>query len=121
MASNPEKNPPAVETFEEALVLLEQIVTELEAGQISLAEGLARYEHGVKLLKRCYQLLEQAERRIELLNRVDSEGNAHSEPFDDSALSLEEKARGRDRARTRGATKNLPESTGEIDESRRLF
>jgi len=90
-------------TFEEALAQLDAIVQELEDGQIGLAEGLTRYEHGVKLLRHCYQLLERAERRIELLNRVESDGQVRSEPFDDGAISLEEKAETRSRRRSQGA------------------
>ena len=40
---------PEVPTFEEALERLESIVVDLEEGEIGLAEGLARYEQGVKL------------------------------------------------------------------------
>jgi exodeoxyribonuclease VII small subunit len=108
-------------SFEEALAELEIIVQQLEEGQIPLAEGLARYEQGVKLLKQCYQLLEHAERRIELLNRVDHEGNAHSEPFDDGAISLEEKAQSRGRRRSRPAETNQQSSEDDIDGPRRLF
>ncbi len=90
-----------VPTFEEALAELETIVAELEEGQTPLADSLARYERGVRLLRECYQLLERAERRIELLNHVDSDGQAHSEPFDDQALSLDEKVSARSRRRSR--------------------
>lgn len=108
-------------TFEQALEELDTIVRELEEGKIPLAEGLARYEVAVKLLARCYQLLEHVERRIEVLNRVDSAGNPSSEPFDDCDLSLEEKAqtRGRRRARPSAAEQQLRDD--EIDGPGRLF
>jgi exodeoxyribonuclease VII small subunit len=108
-------------SFEDALLRLEEIVEALEEGQISLAESLSRYEEGIKLLKQCYQSLSQAERRIELLNRVDSAGKAQSEPFDDSALSLEEKAQSRSRRRSRSADSSAANQPDEIDESGRLF
>ena len=54
-------------SFEQALSSLETIVHDLEAGRLSLADSLARYEEGIKLLKQCYAQLEQAERKIELL------------------------------------------------------
>jgi exodeoxyribonuclease VII small subunit len=108
-------------SFEEALAELEIIVQELEEGKIPLAQGLARYEAGVKLLKQCYLLLEQAERRIELLNHVDPDGNAHGEPFEDGALSLEEKAQSRGRRRSRPAETNPQSSEDDIDGPRRLF
>ena len=108
-------------TFEEALAQLEIIVSELEEGQVPLAEGLSRYEQGIKLLRQCYQQLEQVQRRIEVLNRVDSAGGAQCEPFDDRALSLEEKAASRGKRRTRGADFQAPSSEDEIDGPRRLF
>jgi exodeoxyribonuclease VII small subunit len=119
-ATNVPELPGGQPSFEEALAQLEAIVRQLEDGQIPLAESLARYEHGVKLLKRCYGLLEDAERRIELLNHVDPDGRAHSEPFSDEALSLDEKAQARARRRSRAA-ENEPCSNEDVDSSRRLF
>ena len=117
-ASAPEKP-----TFEEALSQLDAIVQELEEGQIGLAQGLTRYEEGVKLLKQCYQLLEHAQRRIELLSRVDPDGRVHSEPFDEGVLSLEEKAqtRGRRRSSEKNRDPNDLPAQDEIDETGRLF
>ena len=69
--------------FEDSLAELEQIVQALEGGQIGLADALARYEQGAKLLKECYKLLAAAERRIEILSGVDSEGNAIVEELDE--------------------------------------
>ncbi len=117
----PTPDPPS---FEEALAMLEIIVQELEDGQIGLAQGLTRYEEGVELLRQCYQLLEHAERRIELLSRVDANGNAATEPFDDGALSLEEKAqapRSRRRSRSPADPTISPSAEDEIDGPGRLF
>lgn len=110
-------------TFEEALARLEAIVCALEEGQVPLAESLARYEEGIKLLKQCYQSLSEAERRIELLSRVDSDGQALSEPFDEAAQSLEEKAQSRSRRRSRPAEApaEAPADDDEIDGPGRLF
>jgi exodeoxyribonuclease VII small subunit len=77
-------------SFEQALTALEQIVRDLEEGRLGLAESLARYEEGVKLLKQCHGLLEHAERHIELLTGVDAVGNPVTEPFDDRATLAEE-------------------------------
>ncbi|MEX0978651.1 MAG: exodeoxyribonuclease VII small subunit [Pirellulales bacterium] len=118
------KDAPAVPDpagFEEALSRLEAIVQALEEGQVPLADALARYEEGIKLLKACYQTLEHAERRIEVLNRVDQQGRADSEPFDDSALSLDQKAQSRSRRRSRAADSSSASEQNEIDESGRLF
>src|SRR5690349_9495693 len=87
-------------TFEQALEMLQAIVLDLEEGQIGLADSLARYELGVKLLRQCYSQLERAERRIELLSSIDLQGSAKTEIFDDEAISLDEKAKSRNRRRS---------------------
>lgn len=72
-------------SFEEAMQRLEEIVGQLEAGQLGLEQALARYEEGVKLLRRCYELLQHAERRIELLTGVDATGKPLTTPLDAAA------------------------------------
>ncbi len=128
MTDKPPKSPPELEesspqrpSFEEALLELEAIVQQLEEGSIGLAEGLARYEQGVTLLKQCYQLLQQAQNRIELLNRVDSDGNIHSEPFDEGSPSLEQKAQTRSRRRSRAPEASPPSDPDAMDGPGRLF
>lgn len=98
-------------SFEEALNGLEQIVRRLEGDEIGLNDALASYEEGVKLLRHCYQLLEGAERKIELLSGVDADGNPVCAPFDDTALSLDEKAQRRSRRRT-SAPSETPKNGG---------
>lgn len=71
--------------FEDALERLEKIVHELEEGEIGLEESLKRYEDGVKLLRQCYAILQNAQRRIELLTGVDENGQPITEPFDATA------------------------------------
>ncbi|MGI5819435.1 MAG: exodeoxyribonuclease VII small subunit [Armatimonadota bacterium] len=63
--------------FEEALAELEQIVEELEGGQVELERMLDRFERAMALRKHCAALLSEAETRIEQL--VDEEGT--TEPF----------------------------------------
>ncbi len=118
---NPDPTPSPEPTFEQALERLQIIVQDLEEGQTGLAEGLARYEEGVKLLGKCYQLLEGAQRRIELLNRVDPDGNEECEPFDQSDEPLEEKAQKRSRRRSRRAEPEAGPAKDEIDGPGRLF
>lgn len=86
-------------TFEHSLTELEAIVHDLEEGQLGLAEALARYEQGVKHLKHCYQLLQQAERKIELLTGVTDGGTPITEPFTDATEPLAESAGRRRRAK----------------------
>ncbi len=56
------------ENFESAIGELETIVRTLEGGDLSLEQSLALYERGVALSRFCHTRLEDAERRIELLN-----------------------------------------------------
>ena len=77
--------------FEQSIERLEEIVQRLEDGSLGLNESLAQYEEGVKLLRRSYDALRHAERRIELLSGLDAEGNPLSRPFDDTATLAAEK------------------------------
>ncbi len=52
-------------SFEEALARLEEIVEELESGQMSLEDALTRFEEGTRLQRVCLQRLQRAETRIE--------------------------------------------------------
>ncbi len=67
--------------FEKAIEKLEQIVEDLEAGNIPLEEALKKYEEGVKLSRLCQQRLTQAEKKIEVLTRA-LDGNLKKEPFE---------------------------------------
>lgn len=51
--------------FEQALKELEDIVSKLETGQVSLEDSIKLYERGEKLKARCESLLKNAEARIE--------------------------------------------------------
>ena len=57
-----------IKDFEAALSELESIVKRLEDGDLTLESSLAFYERGVELSRFCHSRLEQAERRIEILN-----------------------------------------------------
>ncbi len=96
-SQKPAENDPG---FEQSLARLEEIAAELEEGSIGLETALARYEEGVRLLRRCGGLLSGAQRRIELLSGFDADGNPVTTPLDDDSLSLEEKAQRRSRRRT---------------------
>ena len=66
-------------TFEAALTKLEAIVDSMEQGEVPLAELLAKYEEGSKLLKVCESRLKDAELKIEKLKKT-KDGTAF-EPF----------------------------------------
>lgn len=71
--------------FESQLAALEQIVRELERGDLPLEESLQKFEQGVRLSRECQERLNEAERRIELLLR-DGEGRPLVAPLDDDQL-----------------------------------
>jgi exodeoxyribonuclease VII small subunit len=74
-------------TFEEALERLESVVRELESNETGLDKSLERYEDGVRLLKRCRKILDEAERKIRLLTGVDAEGNPVTVEFDGTSTA----------------------------------
>ena len=57
-----------IKDFEAAIAELETIVKKLEEGDLALEKSLELYERGVQLSRFCHSQLEQAERRIEILN-----------------------------------------------------
>jgi exodeoxyribonuclease VII small subunit len=57
-----------VKDFEAAIAELESIVKKLEEGDLPLETSLELYERGVQLSRFCHSRLEEAERRIEILN-----------------------------------------------------
>ncbi|GIW98588.1 MAG: hypothetical protein KatS3mg111_1921 [Pirellulaceae bacterium] len=75
--------------FEAALQRLEEIVGQLESGDVPLDEALREYALAVKLIRRCHQVLDQAEHQIEMLSRIDAEGNPVVESVEDETLGLE--------------------------------
>lgn len=70
-------------SFEEAFEELEQVVRQLEEGQLSLDESLALFERGQALSARCQHLLETAELKVQQL--VPRAGGVGVQPFDDGA------------------------------------
>lgn len=79
---------PGEQTFEACLTELQDVVRQLEEGRLGLAESIAGFERGISLLRHCYQTLEQAEQKIEILSGFDQAGNPVVAPFD-AAATLE--------------------------------
>ena len=71
--------------FEQSIARLEEIVRDLEDGQLTLEAALSKYEAGVGLLKNCYEKLTVAEAKISLLAGVDAQGKPILEPFEHTA------------------------------------
>jgi len=57
--------------FEKALANLEELVTAMEEGELSLEESLQAFEKGVKLTRECQSALDQAEQKVQLLVNAD--------------------------------------------------
>tara|TARA_B100000780_G_scaffold53414_1_gene33248 strand:+ start:90 stop:332 length:243 start_codon:yes stop_codon:yes gene_type:complete len=51
-------------TFEQAMADLEQVVTQLERGDVALENSIALYERGAQLKKHCEAKLKQAEEKV---------------------------------------------------------
>ncbi|MPZ75564.1 MAG: exodeoxyribonuclease VII small subunit [Deltaproteobacteria bacterium] len=73
------KDPPKIK-FEAALEDLEQVVEQLESGDLSLEDSLAAFEKGVGLVRYCNQKLSEVERKVELLVK-DKEGQLQLKAF----------------------------------------
>ena len=56
-------------SFESQLDALEQIVSSLEGGELSLEESLKAYEEGIKLTRLCQATLQEAEQRIAVVSQ----------------------------------------------------
>jgi exodeoxyribonuclease VII small subunit len=79
---------PGEQSFEACLAELQDVVRQLEEGRLGLAESIAGFERGISLLRHCYQSLERAEQKIEILSGFDQAGNPVVAPFD-AASTLE--------------------------------
>ena len=66
--------------FEAAIEDLEQVVEQLESGDLSLEDALAAFERGVGLVRYCNQKLSEVEKKVELLVR-DKEGQLQLKAF----------------------------------------
>lgn len=66
--------------FEEAIKKLEEISKELESGELSLDESVSKFEEGMKLSKTCTKMLNEAEKRINIL--INNDGEIKEENFE---------------------------------------
>lgn len=53
--------------FETALVELEQIVTAMESGKLSLEDSLQQFEKGIALIRECQKKLKDSEQKVQIL------------------------------------------------------
>lgn len=70
----------ARKTFEQALKNLEQIVQDLENGDMPLEKAIKKFEEGIQLSKYCSSKLDESEKKITILLQ-DAAGNVSDMPF----------------------------------------
>lgn len=66
--------------FEESLRELENLVRQLEQGELSLEQSLKAFERGVSLTRLCQQALKSAEQRVQVMMQA-SDGSLQSQPL----------------------------------------
>jgi len=70
----------AKRTFEQSMKQLEQIVQELESGDLPLEKAIKKFEEGIQLSKSCSKMLDETEKKISILLE-DTDGNITKTPF----------------------------------------
>tara|TARA_B100000676_G_C18088571_1_gene857330 strand:+ start:6409 stop:6657 length:249 start_codon:yes stop_codon:yes gene_type:complete len=81
MSENNTKNEIDKMTFEEALKSLEEIVSQLDSGEVDLDKAVEAYERGTNLKAHCEKKLKEAQLRIEKIE-VDKEGEITAKNLD---------------------------------------
>ncbi|MBD3674019.1 MAG: exodeoxyribonuclease VII small subunit [Planctomycetaceae bacterium] len=82
--------------FEDAIGEIQEIVRQLEEGELGLDQSLEKFEDGVRLIRSCHATLEHAEQKIKVLTDVDEEGNPILADFDaSSTIDANKKSAGR--------------------------
>ena len=71
----------AQKKFEEAMKRLEEIIHDLESGDLPLEESLKVFEEGMDLIKLCSEKLEEVEQKVTKLVK-ESEGKYVHQPFE---------------------------------------
>ena len=118
-------------TFEQSLARLQELVEQLEDGQLTLGQSLGAYEEGIKHLQVCHAALVETERKIEILSGFNAAGEPVTQPFDDAATGSEESVSRRSRPAGKAPKRRaIPEAVSEVtdcgeesevDERRELF
>src|ERR1700722_18005758 len=80
------KNLSPPKSFEDALSELEQILADMEGGQVALEESLGKYERGSFLIRHCRGVLSTAEKQIEVLSKT-ADNALMAEPMSDEDQS----------------------------------
>ena len=73
------------DNFEKSIKELEEIVSSLEQGDVTLDESLELFEKGIKLSKKCQKILDEAEKKVSVLV-ADENGEMKTEDFPDEVV-----------------------------------
>ena len=111
MPKSEQPNQEHPQQFEDSLGELQQIVGQLERGQLGLEESMQQFERGIKLIRACSEQLNSAEQRIEILTGTRADGTPVTETFD-AAATVESAAKPK-KKRTRAKKQPEPEAEGE--------
>jgi exodeoxyribonuclease VII small subunit len=84
------KKDPSNKNFETALDELENLVEQLESGDLSLEASLETFEKGVGLVKFCNQKLNEIEKKVELLVK-DKDGQLQLKAFENLIADADKK------------------------------
>ncbi len=71
--------------FAKSLHRLEEIVSAMEGGQLSLEESLKLFEEGVQVSRLCQERLSEAEQKVKVLLKIDEEGRPITEDFSEQS------------------------------------
>lgn len=71
----------AGKTFEDSMIELEEVVSKLETGDVTLDDSLKLFEQGIKLAKSCQKKLDDAEKKVKILT-ADTNGDLTEEIFE---------------------------------------
>src|SRR5580698_9408439 len=90
MKTNKKNNPGSEAnaiSFEQAIERLELIVADMESAELPLEDVLKKYEEGTKLVRFCSQKLDEAEKKIEVLQKK-ADGSVMLQPLDAQEVAV---------------------------------
>lgn len=76
--ATPEPDPASL-SYEQAIEMVEAIADQIESGEVGLEASIVAYERGMRLIKRCRDVLDQAEQRITELTEGSGEASDRGE------------------------------------------
>jgi exodeoxyribonuclease VII small subunit len=79
------KKPKDEARFEDLVAQVEEALQKLEGGELPLEDALKLYEDGVASLRKCYEILKRAEKKVQVL--VERDGEVSSQPFEEGESS----------------------------------